>query len=167
MPTVHLLIGPVGAGKSTLARSLAQEHQALPLILDSWFTRLFSPDRPPEDVMTWYVERAERALAQIWQVTMDALKADTNVVLEVGLVRRIQREQFYGWVDAEAVDLRTYLVDAPRDVRRARVVQRNATKGETFSMHVPPEFFELASDLWESPDQAEVHERQIQFVDTA
>lgn len=167
MPPVHLLIGPVGAGKSTLARSLAQEHRALPLILDSWFTRLFSPDRPESDVITWYVERAERTLTQIWQVTKDALQTGTPVILEVGLIRRSQREQFYGWVDAEAIDLKIYLVDAPREVRRRRVLDRNVKRGDTFSMNVPPEFFEMASDLWEAPEQTELDERQIQLVDTA
>jgi hypothetical protein len=41
---------------------------------------------------------------------------------------------------------------------------RNVEQGETFSMVVPPEFFELASDLWEPPDEAECEVRDLRFV---
>jgi hypothetical protein len=43
-------------------------------------------------------------------------------------------------------------------------MRRNVEQGETFSMVVPPEFFELASDLWEVPDEAEREGRTVRFV---
>ena len=56
-PRVHLVIGPVGAGKSTYVRQLVQQHpRAVPLNLDDWMATLFSPDRPVQpdaDVMGW------------------------------------------------------------------------------------------------------------------
>jgi dephospho-CoA kinase len=46
-------------------------------------------------------------------------------------------------------DLRlTIVVDAARDVRRERVLQRNKTPGP-FTQIVPIEFFERASDIWQ------------------
>jgi hypothetical protein len=51
-------------------------------------------------------------------------------------------------------------------VRRRRVEERNRTKGATFSMVVPPAIFELASDLWESPDEAECKDRDVRFIRT-
>jgi len=50
------------------------------------------------------------------------------------------------------------VVAAPRDIRRARVLERNRSGGATFSRVVPGAIFELASDLWEPPDVAELAE---------
>lgn len=61
-------------------------------------------------------------------------------------------------------DLAVYLLDAPRDVRRDRVRQRNREKGPTFSMDVPDAFFELASDHWEPMDQTECEIYDVQVI---
>ena len=165
MARIHLVIGPVGSGKSTFAKALCREHSALRLTLDDWMTRLFRPDRPPTEVIPWYVERAARCVDQIWEVTQSALAAGTDVVLEIGLIRREERASFYGRVDAAAAELEVYLVDAPRELRRERVAQRNRERGDTFSVEVPPDFFELASDLWEPPVAPELDDRKIRVVE--
>jgi predicted kinase len=165
---IHLVIGPVGAGKSTYVRQLVQQqqHRAVPLNLDDWMATLFSPDRPADaaDVMAWYVPRTLRCLAQIWKTAEAVLAAGGDVVLEVGLIQRHQRDDFYArigpWADAMVV----HVLDAPREVRRERVLQRNAEQGATFSMVVPPHIFELASDLWQPPDAAECAQRSVVFV---
>jgi predicted kinase len=136
----------------------------LRLTLDEWMTRLFRPDRPQTRVMEWYVERADRCIDQIWSVTASALEVGTDVVLEIGLIRRHDRDAFYERVDAAAVALSVYLVDAPREIRRERVARRNVEQGDTFAMDVPPEFFELASDLWEPPTDVECAERRIRVI---
>jgi predicted kinase len=155
---VFLLLGPVGAGKSTHALELAGKHRAVRLTLDDWMVRLYSPDRPDTGVVEWYQERARRAVAQIWAVTTALVECGVNVVLELGLIVRREREQFYALVRNAHVRLTLVVVDAPRDVRRERVQERNRTRGATFSMHVPDAVFELASDLWEAPDAVELAE---------
>ncbi len=161
MARIHLIIGPVGAGKSTFAQALAHEHRALRLNRDEWMAQLFRPERPDEGVMEWYVDRTARCLELIWTLTERALAADTDVVLEIGLIQRRDRERFYERVDDGGYDLTVYVLDAPRDERRARVKQRNREQGKTFSMVVPLEIFELASDLWESPDEEERRGRDV------
>ena len=84
-PRIHLVIGPVGAGKSTFVRHLVQQHRAVPLNLDDWMATLFSPDRPDlpgADVMAWYVPRTLRCLEQIWKTAEAVLNAGSDVVLE-------------------------------------------------------------------------------------
>lgn len=58
---LHLVIGPVGAGKSTFARELAKENSAVHLDLDAWMAVLFAADRPATDTMPWYLERTADA----------------------------------------------------------------------------------------------------------
>jgi predicted kinase len=161
---IHLVIGPVGAGKSTFVRRLCAEHRAVAFDLDEWMARLFSADRPAEGVMAWYVARTERCIAQIWSVAQRVIATGTDVVLEIGLILRRDRESLYARIDAGAHELVVYVLDAPREVRRSRVEGRNRERGETFSMHVPPEIFELASDMWEAPTADECEDRDVRFV---
>ena len=170
-PRIHLVIGPVGAGKSTFVRQLVQQHGTVPLNLDDWMATLFSPDRPSSpdtaDVMAWYVPRTLRCLAQIWKTAEAVLNAGGDVVLEVGLIQQAQRDAFYArmgpWTDAVVV----YVLDAPRELRRERVLRRNTQQGATFSMVVPPHIFELASDLWQPPGEAECAQRNVVWVPVA
>ncbi len=162
---LHLLLGPVGAGKSTYGRKLANERRALRLTLDDWMARLFGDDpRPETERIAWYTERTARCLGLIWEQTEELSLLGIDVVLELGLIRREQREAYYARVDAAGLELTPYLIDAPRALRRERVMRRNQDRGETFHVEVPPQFFELASDLWEPPDEQELAERGVVVV---
>lgn len=166
MSTIHLIEGPVGAGKSTFAAQLGLTHGAPRLNLDEWMATLFRPDRPETDFMAWYQERKRRCIEQIWQITCDLLDTGNSVILELGLIQKADREAFYSRVDGSEYALQVYVLDAPEAVRRERVQQRNATRGSTFQMEVPDEIFTLASRMWEAPDEVESRERDIEFVST-
>lgn len=163
MPTIHLIEGPVGAGKSTFAFRLSRERGAPRLILDDWMARLFQPDRPAEGLWPWYQARKDRCIEQIWELTEELLDLESDVVLELGLVQRTARRAFYERAEAASRDLRVYLLDAPREERRERVRRRNVDQGATFAMVVNDEVFEQASDAWEAPDEQEIAERAIVF----
>lgn len=163
---IHLLLGPVGAGKSTFARKLASQHGAVRLTLDEWMTTLFSPDRPTHHVVEWYRARATRCVDQIFGLAREIAGTGTDVVLEIGLLERRQREAFYARAEGAGLELKGYVLDAPRSVRRKRVMARNRVRGETFSMVVPPEFFELASNAWEPLELSETTGRDLLFIRT-
>ena len=166
MSKIHLIVGPVGSGKSTFARQLCQEHNAVSLVLDEWMAQLFSADRPEEGTMEWYVERTERCIEQIWKVTEQLIATRTEVVLEIGLIQQPARQRLYRRVDAGGYPLTVYVLDAPRDVRWERVQRRNHERGDTFSMVVPSHIFEFASDLWEPLDEAECAGRDVRHIET-
>lgn len=166
MPPIHLIEGPVGAGKSTFAAALAGRVGGLHLALDEWFARLFSPDRPGSDVMPWYLDHKARLLAHIWNHALALRACGVTPVLELGLVHRQSREDIYTRAHAAGVDLKVHLLLASREVRRERVMRRNVEQGPTFSMVVPAPFFEMASDIWEEPDEVEVAEHRIERVST-
>jgi predicted kinase len=153
--TPHLLVGPVGAGKTTYGHARATRDGAVFLDLDVWMVRLFGGDRRPEDdVVAWYLERRERCRGLAWDVALDALRSGSDVVLEFGLLTAADRHEFYAKASSHDVRLRVYVVDAPRDVRRERVIKRNAAPGPHTQI-VPLEFFERASDMWQPPSESE------------
>ena len=166
MARIHLIEGPVGAGKSTYAADLGRAQSAPHLDLDDWMARLFRPDRPESGLWEWYAERKERCIEQIWRVASQILASDTDVVLELGLVRRSDRESFYERAAASPHELTVHVLEADRTTRRERVRQRNLERGDTYSMDVPDEVFELASDLWEPLDELETEGRDVRFVPT-
>lgn len=161
MPTVCLIEGPVGAGKSTFGARLSAERGAVRFCLDEWMRDLFRPDRPETDVIAWYLARKQRCLAQILDVAGDVVDRGLDVVLELGLVSRAERWAFYERMDAEARPVEVYVLDAPREVRLARVRARNADKGPTHHAFIPDEIFALADAAWEEPDAEELRARDI------
>ncbi len=164
MVAVHLIEGPVGAGKSTLAGRMAGELGVPWLDLDDWMVTLFSPDRPAEGFMPWYAARKARCIEQIWTVTERLLAAGIGPVLELGLVQRADRAAFYDRVDRAGCDLVVHVLDVPRDVRLERVRHRNTEQGRTFKMAVSDEIFEIADAAWEAPDDIERETRHIHLV---
>jgi predicted kinase len=164
MPRVHVIEGPVGAGKSTFASSLALRTRGVHMALDEWFVRLFSPDRPEGNFVPWYLERKDRLIELIWDHSRRILGSGSDVILELGLIQRQQRSEFCRRIRADAFDMVLYVLDEPRDIRRERVQLRNIEKGSTFSMVVPDHIFEVASDMWEEPDDIEQSEFAIEYV---
>ncbi|WP_348943752.1 ATP-binding protein [Chitinibacter sp. FCG-7] len=164
MPIVRLIEGPVGAGKSTFSGSLVTDTNGVHIALDEWFARLFSSDRPEGDFIPWYIARKERLLELIWTHSKTILNSGADVILELGLIQRQQRMDFCRQVISEGYALVMYELDAPREVRRARVHDRNLNRGATFSMVVPDHIFEIASNMWEPSDEFERDEYAIEYV---
>jgi predicted kinase len=164
MARLHLVLGPVGAGKSTFATQLGERHGALRLTLDEWMATLFSPDRPATGLVEWYTERADRCIDQIWKLASRLIGMGSDVVLEIGLIQQQDRLRFYERVDDAGYELTIYVLDLPRDVRRERVLERNRKRGETFASEVPPHIFELASDMWQPLDDAECRGRDVRLI---
>ena len=166
MALIHLIEGPVGAGKSTFAAALATRIGGVHIALDEWFARLFSPDRPATEVMAWYAVRKERLARHIWTHAQGLLKSGAKPILELGLVQQSSRQAFYDEARAAGIDLKVYVLEASREVRRERVARRNVEQGPTFSMVVPDPIFEFASDMWQEPDPLEIEEHRIEVIST-
>jgi predicted kinase len=155
MATLHFLVGPVGAGKSTFARHRCARSPALFVDVDAWMVRLFGADpRPAENVVAWYLERRARVRELAWDLASEAAGTGTNVYLELGLVTTAERDSWFDRARAADLAFTVTLVDAPRELRRDRVAQRN-TAGAPNTQVVPPAFFEAASDAWEPVDDGE------------
>ncbi|WP_409560458.1 AAA family ATPase [Hyphomicrobium sp. MC8b] len=153
--TLHLLIGPVGAGKTTYACQCVARSGGVFLDLDSSMVRLYGADtRPTNEVIDWYIEHRERCRGLLWDVSLSILAVGIDVLLEIGLVSAKERYAFYDKARAQDLPLRVHLLDAPRNERRERVARRNQYP-QPFTQIVPPALFEAASDAWEHPSEAE------------
>lgn len=162
MNLIHLIEGPVGAGKSTYAKALAKSGGITHIALDEWFARLYSPDRPPGNFVPWYLERKDRLIELILSYARTVL-ATNSIALELGLIQQAPRLALLRRLQEEGIHFCVHVLDAPINVRRERVQRRNTEQGETFSMVVPDNIFEIASSMWEEPDEFEQEEFEFIF----
>lgn len=154
--TLHVVFGPIGAGKTTYAHALARRENAVPFVLDEWGARLFGPDVQGALDFMWMLERLGRCRALIWSTAIPVLAAGAPVILDVGAMRRADRDGIRQIAKDNGLTLKWHFVDAPQDVRRARVEGRNAAKGETFVHEVSPEMFAMIEALYEAPAPEEL-----------
>jgi predicted kinase len=163
--TLHLIFGPCGAGKTTYAHALARRENAVPFVLDEWGVRLFGPDVQGPLDFGFMLERLTRCNALIWSTATAVLGAGTSVVLDLGLMRRADRERVRKLAQEAGLSMQWHFVDAPQAVRRARFAGRNETKGETFAAEVPPEMFDMFEALYEAPAPAELEGAVLSVTD--
>ena len=158
---VNLVSGSTGAGKTSFARKLAEEKQAVRFSIDEWMNNLYWPDQAPGADYRWAIERVERCEHQIWASALEVLRCERGVILDLGFTERRQRARFAKWaMEAEAA-LVTYFVTANPDVRRARVRQRNVEKRETFEFEVTDDMFDFMEGIFEPPTDDEPGKLEI------
>lgn len=87
------------------------------------------PDRPEDAAPAWYLERIARATEMIWTISQQLVAGGVDVVLEIGLTARADRDAFYERVRRAGHRLTLHVVDAPRELRWSRVEARNREQG--------------------------------------
>jgi predicted kinase len=154
--TLNVIFGPCGAGKTTYAHAFARREKAVAFILDDWMARLFGPDMPEPLQYDWMIERVGRCEGQIWATAAGVLATGTSVILDIGLMRRSDRARVREIAEATGLSLQFHFVDAPQEVRRARVLDRNVVRGESFAIEVTPDLFEFIEGVYEPPEPGEL-----------
>src|SRR5687767_2139439 len=93
-PTIHLLCGLPGAGKTTLAKQLEADLPALRLTEDEWVLRLFPPDAPNDDTVRVPIKTVQ------WDIAVRAIQLGSHVVLDWGVWSREERDAYRARADA-------------------------------------------------------------------
>ncbi len=156
MAVIHMICGPVGAGKTTYAIGLARELGAVRFSIDDWISELFFADKPDPLTYEWAVARARRCEARIVVVSRGILELGTDVIWDMGFMERDQRDRIMGEVADGPWSVRLHVVDAPADVRRERVRRRNVEKPDGYVIEVTDEIFDFMEQrsIPVSPDEA-------------
>jgi predicted kinase len=125
-------------------------------ILDDWMARMFGPDMPEPLQYDWMIERVGRCEGQIWATAAGVLATGTSVILDIGLMRKADRDRVREIAEATGLALQFHFVDAPAEVRRARVLDRNVVRGESFAIEVTPDLFDFIEGVYEPPEPEEL-----------
>lgn len=123
MTTLFLMVGLPGAGKTTRARQLAEEHGALRLTPDEWMLPLFGEAEPDGSIRDVLEGR------MLW-LALDAVRLGTDVVVDYGCWSRDERSAIRWLAEAEGAHFRMVYLPVDHETQRARTAHRWETAAE-------------------------------------
>ncbi|NCC21007.1 MAG: ATP-binding protein [Alphaproteobacteria bacterium] len=127
VPILYLIHGYIGAGKTTFAKKLEAETNALRFTEDEWIVRLYGHN-PDSSVFN---DLEARVKALITDLAVNLLKNGQSVILDFGFWKRSERDFWRKTAKELGADVRLYNVSAPADEMKRRTVARTENgKGE-------------------------------------
>lgn len=142
-PTLHLVHGLLGSGKTTLARRLERELPAVRFTHDEWMVTLHGTN-PPEAV---FRPQAERIWTLIWLHAARVLRAGADVVIDGGFWTRASRDEARRRAEESGVPAKFYAMRCTIEEARRRVLARTAAMPEGALEITGPTFDLLAAKL--------------------
>ena len=150
-PTLHFFCGKAGAGKSTIASRLAEEHKAILVSEDIWLIRLFGDEMKN---FAGYTRVARKLKLVAGPLAICLLKMGQSVVLDFQANTRTGRNWFRSVFEQAGAAHVLHYVHTPDSVCLERISRRNAERPEG-SHHLTEEDFRHISSYFEAPESAE------------
>lgn len=130
MPTLFLIHGFIGSGKTTFSKKLAIEKNAVRFTPDEWMSHFYG-NNPPQELFAEYDRRNKE---MIWSLAVEFLKRDQNVILDYGFWFRKSREKYIKLATDLGVGCILYSMDSDYETCKARTLKRTSDmpQGELF-----------------------------------
>ena len=150
-PSLHFLCGKTGAGKSTLAKRLAQTHSATLICEDVWITRLFADQMKSFDDYKLFAQRLRTVAGPL---TIELLSSGRNVVLDFPANTRTSRAWFRSLYETAGVGHTLHYLPTSNQTCLQRIDQRNTERPEG-SHHLTESDFVHISSFFQAPQEDE------------
>lgn len=153
MPTLHLMIGLPCSGKTTYARQLAVEENALLLTPDEWQNGIFGLTAyDPQSNHDQIHDAIEKIM---WKVASRVLTLGINVILDFGCWSREERDDFRHRAKALGAGFKLHYMNTPAEVLLTRLEKRNRDTDNAFFV-IDPAYLKKWILQFEPPSQDEL-----------
>ncbi|MGY2198356.1 AAA family ATPase [Pseudomonas gingeri] len=149
-PRLHLMCGKIASGKSTLARTLAEAHDAILLGEDPWLATLY-----PGEIASVadYVRCARRIRGVLGPLVTGMLSKGLSVVLDFPANTAADRLWLRALADEVGAGHNLHFIDLDDATCRARLHERNARGDHDFA--ATDAEFDLISSYFSAPGETE------------
>lgn len=146
-PTAHIIIGFIGAGKTTFAKKIEAETGAVRFTKDEWMVRLFG--NTPFDEK--FAEFDSRMSSLSRDMALRCLKAGVSVVMDEGFWEKELRDEIRKKVIAVGAIPKLYYLEVPVETMKSRTLKRSKNPTED-SFIISEEQFDHYWKFFEAPD---------------
>jgi predicted kinase len=152
--TVHMICGFVGAGKTTLARSIERETGGVRFSIDEWMITLYGHHMSRAE----FSRREANCKSVIWQLCRRLLSLGIDVILDCGFWKRAERDEYRRLATEAGCRSRLYFLDVPEGELQERLRERNRDLPDG-DFPITEEMFEMFKPWFEPPGEDEDFER--------
>jgi len=148
MATIHLMVGFIGFGKTTIAKELEKSLPAVRFTHDEIMFERYG--RNPDDFRTKYKIVDDEIRSQAEKI----IKSGRDIILDYGFWSHEQREEFYEWAKNITDDVVFHIVECDLETAKKRVLER--TKNDENALMIDEGIFDILLkqyEPWSEKDQ--------------
>ena len=149
MPTVHFLCGYMGFGKSTIARRLALQYNAVILNDDEFIRRLFGRNLPERQ----FRQAHDKVTKFTWELGERIVSIGTSVIFDRGFWSRESRKNAVERAEKFCDSILFHQIECDMKTAKQRVLSRTAENED--ALEITEATFDLFAERYEpiSPDE--------------
>ncbi len=149
-PTVYVICGFIGAGKTTFAKKLEEKTGAVRITKDEWLIRLIGND----PTIDGFEEYGNKLCELSRDVAFQLVEKGIDVIIDEGFWAKEQRVELRRKIDAIGAKAVLYYVETPIETIRDRVVGRNNNLTKD-SFKISREMLDNYLKYWQPPSEDE------------
>ena len=150
MPTLHLISGLPGSGKTTYALRLKDNAGAVLYCLDRWLITLFGRYALADVGLDEHTRRVLACRELIRESATEFLTRGIDVILDDGFFYREHRMQHVAFALETGARATIHLVDTPLEVVRRRLERRNADLPR-YNFYIEPAILDDFLGMYQRP----------------
>lgn len=154
-PTMYLMVGLPASGKTTRAKEIERDANALRLTPDEWMIPLFADLAPRPFGQSLAAEKRDILEGRLVWLALRALQLGTNVVLDFGVWARDERSALHHLALAGGARFELVYMEVPAHEQARRVEERNTRERATTFAMTPAEL-QMWRQNFQAPDEAEL-----------
>jgi predicted kinase len=149
-PTVYLICGFIGAGKTTFAKDLEKKTGAVRITKDEWSISLIGNDPTIDGYDEWDAKIIELSR----DVAFHLVEKGIDVIIDEGFWEKEQRAKMKKRIEALGAQEVLCYLDTPIETIRERVARRNVNIMQD-SFKISREILDNYLKYWEPPSEDE------------